>query len=223
VNRIETPHELQALCRLAGEQATGTLEGRTAPRGGFGALLSGKRLLTLGLLGGASLFAAAVMEGQLRLQASPEPMPPSPAAVLQPPTATPPPVPAAPTNAAPVRWKDGDLLVDFEQVTLYEAVALLASATGSVVQDAELLPRSTPVTVHLRVRYVGEAWTRLLQGRAEFNSACTVTGCQVSIVHQGGGPAAAATAQTNPALPEMDAAPAQPPTEQEISQPGGSC
>src|SRR5689334_11281963 len=60
VDRIETRQDLQALCRLAGEQATGALEDRTAPRGRFAALRSGKWLLTLGLLGGASAFAAAM-------------------------------------------------------------------------------------------------------------------------------------------------------------------
>ncbi|MBV9889493.1 MAG: hypothetical protein JO090_01225 [Rhizobacter sp.] len=133
------------------------------------------------------------------------------------------PVLAAATSAGPVRWQDGDLFVDFEQVALEEAVALLASATGSSVQDAQLLPRSAAVTVHLRVRDPREAWTRLLQGRAQFNFVCTATGCQVSIVEQGGRPQAAATAQTNAGLPETDSAPAKPPTEEEISQPGGSC
>ncbi|NUZ06069.1 hypothetical protein [Piscinibacter koreensis] len=175
------------------------------------------------MLGGSSLLALAFVGPQLFgraetpeaiLAASVASARPSPAAVLPPS-----PEPAA---GGPVRRQGNDLLLDFDGVPLPEAVALLARATGTAVHDAESLLPSVLVTLHLRARSVGDAWKQLLQGRAAFDIACPVTGCQVVIAGERSLPSQA-TRATGAGGAGRHAEPAKAPTEEELSQPDGAC
>lgn len=117
----QTPLGLRALCQQAGERAegwhagTGTGTGGDSARAAAPALLRRKPLLQAGLVGSLSVLALAVVAAQFRSE------PASAGAAVPVPKAVPPqaaqlslslPAPVAASPSEPVRWQDGELMID---------------------------------------------------------------------------------------------------------------
>jgi len=214
---------LRALCQLAGDQATGWRADATGAHAATSAALRRKRLLNVALVGGPGLLALAVAAAQFGGEpASVRAELPESAAM--PPLAAPLPLaePAADDAAAPVRWQGDQLVIDFEQMPLPQAVRLLSDATRTAVTGADVLPQTALVSLRLRTASVMFAWQRLLPGHAEFGITCAPD-CHVRITSPVPAPAASAAPEAEGTQSGVPAAAEGKTAEELESQPGGSC
>jgi hypothetical protein len=216
-DRNTPPLALDTLCREAGRQAQGwgPLELDSPPA------WRSRRVAVVGccLLAVVVALASFVLEPEDEAPGREDPALPALGSVLAF-SAT-----AGDVATAPARWEGDELVVDFEQVPLAQAVSLLAIATGTQVHGADQLKAPAFVTLHLRTREVPAAWQQLLQRHAAFSMSCSESSnCQVWVRSEAAGPTAAGAADRIDASAGDDrAGPAGASRDDMESQPDGSC
>jgi hypothetical protein len=215
------PQALGLLCQEAGKQATSWASDTALSGMAADAASASPWCLRVGMVGGASLLALVVCAAPFLGEFS-GPMR-APVRVL-PQAAAVPFVALTGEGPAPVQWHGKELLIAFDQIPLAQAIMLLATATNTSVNGAELLLAPVSVTMHLRSADVRTAWAYLLQGRAVYSMACSASTCKVWISSEVSAPTAT-TAQDVDQTPSSTGR--EPPagvTREELeSQPDGSC
>lgn len=216
-----TPQGLRVLCQEAGKQAASWAP--DAGQGGTTAASATQWPWKAGLMSGCCLLALVVIAaphfGEPDGKAStPEPVRPRAAAALAQ-------VPSTGTSPAePARWQGNELVIDFDQVPLAQAIVLLSGATGTVVSGSDLLKAPVLVTRHLRTGDVSAAWQHLLHRHATFSMSCSASSCQVWINSEIAASSATAAPSQEDALPGTEREPRSGVTREEMeSQPDGSC
>ena len=155
------PQGLSVLCQEAGKQAASWAP--DAAQGGIAAASPAQWPWKVGLLSTCCLLALVVIAAPHfgeRAGTVPKPARAQAAAALAL-------VPSTGTSLAePARWQGNELLIDFDEVPLAQAIVLLSGATSTVVNGSDLLKAPVLVTLHLRTGDVSAAWRHLLHGHA---------------------------------------------------------
>jgi len=216
-----TPQGLSVLCQEAGKQAASWAP--DAARGGVAAASPTQWRWKVGLVSSCCLLALVVVAaphfGELAGTVStPEPARPQAAVALAL-------VPSAGTGPAEAaRWQSNELVIDFDQVPLAQAIVHLSGATNTVVSGADLLKAPVLVTLHLRTGDVSAAWQHLLHRHATFSMSCSASSCQVWINSEIAASSATAAPNDENATHGTEREPRSGVTREEMeSQPDGSC
>jgi hypothetical protein len=85
--------------------------------------------------------------------------------------------------ATSVRQEAGSWIIDAETAPRLALARRLAAATGTQLLDQpELLSRTTPVTLHWRGQDIHEAWAQLLASDVSYALQCRPGGCRLWVM-----------------------------------------